>query len=83
MTSITEARKYVRLIPKSGGNCRKVVGSKKFRRKKARVKRTPRINDGCPDNESPSQRYDVRFHETQQGRWKGQHGVDKGAGEEK
>ena len=29
MTSITEARKYVRLIPKSGGNCRKVVGSQK------------------------------------------------------
>ena len=28
MTSITEARKYVRLIPKSGGNCRKVMGSK-------------------------------------------------------
>ena len=28
MTSITEARKYMRLIPKSGGNCRKVVGSK-------------------------------------------------------
>jgi len=62
------------------GSCGSRV--RKVRRKKVRVKRKPGINDGCPDDESPSQRYDVRSHETQQGRRKGQRGVDKGAGEE-
>ena len=66
--------------PAGCGSCGSRV--RKVRRKKVRVKRKPGINDGCPDDESPSQRYDVRSHETQQGRRKGQRGVDKGAGEE-
>ena len=79
MTSITEARKYVRLIPKSGGNCRKVVGSKNSDAKKRVSNVRPESMTAAPtDNESPSQRYDERSHETQHGRWKGH----KGAGEE-
>ena len=64
INSINEARKYVGLITKFDENRRKVVGSQKSGAKR-------RVSNVSPESmtaaltKSPSQRYDVRSHETQ------------------